>query len=194
VSALDEVLVALRGRPTDVPTRPLPPGVTVRDLDPADPDDVLRWLEVLNAAFERHWTPANHRLAMVENPVVVVDRTFLAETDGRPVGIASIGRFRGNLDVGLGHYLAVHPVAQRRGLATALCSHRYREMAASGRATAEAQTHLHRVGSLRAHFACGFTPKVGVDPWNSLSPPDGPLREEADRRLADLYAAWRAGG
>jgi GNAT superfamily N-acetyltransferase len=194
VSEVDEILVAVQGRLDDVPEVGLPNGFTVRDLDPSDPTDVRRWLDVLNAAFDRDWTVDNHRLAMIENPVVVVDRTFLAERDGTPAGIASIGRFRANLDLGLGHYLAVHPTAQRLGLATALCSHRYRAMAASGLTAAEGQTHLHRIGSLRAHFRCGFLPKFRVDPWNSLTPAEGPLRNAADQRLEEVYAVWKAGG
>jgi GNAT superfamily N-acetyltransferase len=154
---------------------------------------VARWLVVVNAAFERTWTEENHRLAMVENPVLEVDRTFLVERDGEPVGTASIGRYRGNPDVGIGHYLAVHPSAQRHGLALALCSHRYRAMARTGLAVAEAQTHLHRIGSLRAHFRCGFEPKTTIDHWNSLTPPSGPVRDEADRRMGEAYASWRAG-
>jgi GNAT superfamily N-acetyltransferase len=190
--SLDDVLVCVRGRLADVPVVALPDGLTLRDLDPDDPDDVRRWLHVQNAAFDRDWTAENHRLAMRENPYVVVDRTYVAERDGEPVGIASTGRFRGNPAVGIGHYLAVHPSAQRSGLALALCSRRYRDLAATGIEVAEAQTHLHRVGSLRAHFRCGFEPKADLDPWNSVVPTGGPLREEADRRLAELHADWLA--
>lgn len=192
MTEVDEVLVCLRGRLADVPELPLPDGVEVRELDPADQSDVRTWLRVHNAAFDRTWDEENHRLAMVENPVVVVDRTYLAERDGQVVATASIGRFRRNEEVGLGHYLAVHPDARGIGLATGLCSLRYRALAALVD-VAEAQTHLHRVGSLRAHFACGFRPKVGPDPWNSLDPVDGPVREEADRRLVAVHEAWLAG-
>jgi GNAT superfamily N-acetyltransferase len=160
-------------------------------MDPDDPADVRRWLRVHNAAFRRDWDEGNHRLAMVENPVVLVERTYLAERDGEAVGTASTGRFRGNIEIGVGHYLAVHPDAQGLGLATALCSLRYRALVGELE-VAEAQTHGHRIGSLRAHFACGFGPKVGPDPWNSLEPVDGPLRDEADRRLVAAFEAWRA--
>lgn len=192
MNEVDELLVCLRCDLADVPDLPLPAGVEVRTMDPDDPADVRRWLEVHNAAFGRAWDEENHRLAMIENPVVVVDRTYLAEQAGEVVATASIGRFRRNPDVGLGHYLAVHPSSRGLGLATAMSSLRYRVLAEQV-AVAEAQTHLHRVGSLRAHFACGFRPKAGVDEWNSLDPTDGPLRVEADRRLNALYDAWRAG-
>jgi GNAT superfamily N-acetyltransferase len=188
-----EVLVCVRGRLTDVPEMALPDGFTIRDLDGDDPAEVARWLVVVNAAFGRTWIQENHRLAMVDNPVVEVDRTFLVERDGEPVGTASIGRYRRNPEVGIGHYLSVHPSAQRHGLAVALCSHRYRAMAQTDLVVGEAQTHLHRIGSLRAHFRCGFEPKTTIDPWNSLTPPSGPLREEADRRLEEAFAAWRDG-
>jgi len=191
VSAVDDVLVCVRGRLADVPDLPVPAGFEVRELDPCDPADVDRWLEVHNAAFDRSWDHENHRLAMVENPVVIVDRTYLAERDGAVVGTASIGRFRRNPQVGVGHYLAVHPSARGHGLATALCSLRYSTLGEVVE-VAEAQTHVHRIGSLRAHFRCGFEPKVGPDPWNSLDPTSGPLRDEADRRLVEAYAAWRA--
>jgi hypothetical protein len=58
---------------------------------------------------------------------------------------------------------------------------------------AEAQTHVHRIGSLRAHFRCGFVPKPTIDPWNSMAPASGPLREEADRRMQEAFATWQAG-
>lgn len=191
MSEADDVLVCVRGRLAEVPDLPLPAGFRLREMDPDDEADVERWLVVHNAAFDRSWTAENHRLAMVENPVVVVDRTYLAERDGIVVGTASIGRFRGNLEVGVGHYLAVHPSARGVGLATALCSARYTALAATVE-VAEAQTHAHRVGSLRAHFRCGFVPKPGIDPWNSMTPTSGPLREEADRRLAEAHASWQA--
>jgi mycothiol synthase len=193
VTDLDEVLVCLRGRLADVPAVPVPEGVTIREMDPLDPVDVAGWLRVVNGAFERAWEPENHRLAMLDNPVLVVEHAFLAERGGEVVGTASVGRYRGNLDVGIGHYLAVHPSAQRSGLAQALCSHRYRELARSGLEVAEAQTHAHRTGSLRAHFRCGFLPKLQVDPWNSAEPAEGPLREEANRRLQAAYDAWSSG-
>ena len=192
MTGADDVLVCVRGRLADVPELSLPAGCTVRDLDPGDPVEVERWLGVINPAFGRAWTPENHRLAMIDNPVVVVDRTHAVERDGQVVATASTGRFRENLDVGIGHYLAVHPSAQGHGLAAALCSHRYRELARTGVELAESQSHLHRVGSLRAHFRCGFVPKVGLDPWNSAVPAVGPVREDADRRLLEVYAAWRA--
>ncbi len=189
---VDDVLVCVRGGLVGLPEIPPPDRVTVREMDPDDPADVERWLSVENAAFDRSWTAENHRLAMVENPVVAVIRTYLAERDGLAVGIASIGTFRGNPEVGVGHYLGVHPSAQRCGLAAALCSHRYRALAGEGIEVAEAQTHVHRIGSLRSHFGLGFVPKLRVDPWNSMTPVDGPLRDEANRRLADAYAAWQA--
>jgi mycothiol synthase len=187
-----QVLVCVQGRLDAVPEVPVPDGFSIREMDPRDPAEVAAWLAVHNAAFERGWTAANHRMAMLENPVVDVDRTYLAERDEEVVGTASIGRYRRNPEVGLGHYLAVHPSAQRKGLALALCSHRYRVLAETLE-VAEAQTHLHRVGSLRAHFAIGFVPKDRIDPWNSLVPRWGPERWWANRRLARLHAEWCAG-
>jgi GNAT superfamily N-acetyltransferase len=194
VTEVDEVLVCLRGLLAEVPVVPLPDGFALRAMDEDDPDDVARWLEVHNAAFGRAWTVENHRLAMRENPVARVDRTYLVEQEGRAVGTGSIARYRANPEVGLGHYMAVHPDVRGRGLATALCSYRYGALAGMGLEVAEAQTHLHRTGSLRAHFRCGFVPKEGLDPWNSARPTSGPLREEADRRLREEFAAWRAEG
>lgn len=194
MSEVDELLVCVRGRLAEVPEIALPDGFRVRTMDPEDPAEVERWLAVHNAAFDRTWTPENHHLGMAVNPVVVVDQTFLAERAGQVVGTASIGRFRGNLEVGVGHYLAVHPAARRSGLATALCSVRYRALAEQGIEVGETQTHVHRVGSLKAHFRCGFAPKGRVDPWNSLTPTSGPLREAADQRLAEAYAEWQAAG
>lgn len=189
----ESVLVAVRGRLAEVPECPVPRGFFVRQLDPTDPDDVSRWLTVHNAAFGRTWTPENFRLGMLENPVVIVDRTYLAERGGEAVGTASAGRFRGRTDTGVGHYLAVHPSYRGRGLAMALCGMRYRALAEAGLEHGESQTHAHRIGSLRIHFNCGFMPKVGIDPWNSIVPRDGPIREAADARLRKEYAAWRAG-
>ncbi len=190
---VETVLVCVRGRLADVPELDLPAGFTIRDMDPDCPAEVERWLGVVNPAFGREWTRENHRLAMVHNPVVVVGQTYAVEREGEVVATASTGVFRQNPEVGIGHYLAVHPSAQGHGLATALCSHRYRNLGETGLEVAESQSHLHRVGSLRAHFRCGFVPKVGLDSWNSAVPAAGPVREEADRRLAEAYAAWRAG-
>ena len=75
----------------------------------------------------------------------------------------------------------------------ALCSRRYRALAETGLEHGESQTHAHRIESLRVHFRCGFEPKTGIDPWNSIVPRDGPLRDAADARLREEYAAWRSG-
>lgn len=189
----ENVLVAVRGRLAEVPEFVVPAGFAVREMDPSAPEDVDRWLAVHNAAFGRSWTVENFRLGMRENPVVVVDRIYLAERDGEAVGTASAGRFRGSPETGVGHYLAVLPSARGSGLALALCSRRYRALAETGLEFGESQTHAHRIASLRVHFQCGFVPKVGIDPWNSIVPRDGPLRDEADDRLREEYAAWQAG-
>ena len=189
----EDVLVAVRGRLAEVPEFVVPGGFVVREMDPDDAEDVDRWLAVHNAAFGRSWTPENFRLGMTENPVVLVDRVYLAERASEAVGTASAGRFRRSPETGVGHYLAVHPSVQGLGLALALCALRYRALAHAGLVWGESQTHAHRIGSLRVHFRCGFVPKNGIDPWNSIVPRDGPLREQADARLREEYAAWRSG-
>jgi GNAT superfamily N-acetyltransferase len=194
-SRLDDVLVVtrcadLRGLPPPDAASPY----RVEPLDMSDPADVTRWLTVLNAAFGRRWGPAEHRRALLCHPVVRIRHTVAAVApDGTVAGVASVGVFRADEEVGLGHYLCVLPAAQGSGVGRLLLRHRYRLLADEGIRVAESQTHLSRRRSLLLHFEHGFVPKYRHDPWNSPDPSPRALRWTARARLWALHRAWVRG-
>jgi len=161
----------------------------VRPLDLGAPEELATWLEVHNQAFGRRWVAEDHHAAFQAHPIVRVLQTFAAVgPDGRVDGVASIGVFRGNEQVGLGHYLCVRPGVQGSGVGRLLVTHRYQALAAVGVTAIESQTHVSRTASLRLHFDCGFVPKYRLDPWNT---PDrvGPVRRQA--ASLQFWWAWR---
>jgi GNAT superfamily N-acetyltransferase len=190
-SRLDGVLVVTRGEHLDRVTPPeLPSGCTIRDLDPNRPADVDAWLSVHNPALGHGWGPDDFRREVVDHRRVDVHTTYLLLEGDDPVGVASVGVFRVNPTVGVGHWLSVRPDRQGRGLGRLLTAHRYHQLAGEGIEVAESQTHLARRGSLAIHFGLGFRPKYRLDPWNNAPPPLA-LRLQADARLWACFRRWR---
>lgn len=187
---LDRVLVVTRCETLDrVPPAHLPPGCSIRELDPDRPADVALWLAVHNPALGHAWEPADFRREVVEHRAVDVRSTWLLFEGDEAVGTASVGVFRHNPAVGVGHWLSVRPDRQGRGLGRVLTTHRYHQLATQGLEVAESQTHVGRRPSLVIHFGLGFRPKFRFDPWNNPPPPPA-LRLQAATRLWALHRRW----
>ena len=155
-----------------------------------DARDVRLWLDAHNAAYGHSWTDAEFVAAILEHRHIRVTRTFLVDVDGEIAGAASIGRFRRNERIGVGHYLGVTPRAQGQGLGRALVAYRYRELRDEGVEECESQTHIGRTPALMLHFDCGFRPKWHLDPWNNPDTWSKPMRALTNIRLYELYRRW----
>jgi GNAT superfamily N-acetyltransferase len=188
---LDSVLVFVRSDLSGVPEIALPPGYEIRAMDMGSGSDIATWLAIHNDAYGHEWDEDNYRRAILEHPYLTVQHTFFAVDKEVPVGAASVGTYRGNEKVAVGHYLGVMRRAQRRGLANALVAHRYAVMRDAGFTACESQTHLGRTGSLLIHFECGFQPKPRRDRWNNPANAPKPFQVLANRRLRALYRSWR---
>jgi GNAT superfamily N-acetyltransferase len=192
---LDQVLVCTRADLSQLPPLPqlgLPDGVSIRDLDLDDVDDATTWLDVHNRSYGHAWRTDEMRSAMLDHRHIRVTRTFLLLDRDAPVAVASIGRFRRNEDVGVGHYLGVVPEAQGRRFGHVISAHRYRALRDEGVVHCESQTHIGRVRSLFIHFDCGFGPKWRLDPWNNPDTWSTTTRAVTNARLFALQARWRS--
>lgn len=191
-SRLDSVLIRNAGELSDVPAPALPPGYRIEDMDMQDRHDVGRWLALHNHAFGRNWGTADYRSGVVNHPHYDILRTiFLVDSRG-PVAASSLGVFRRNREMGIGHYLAVAPRGQGRGLGKNLARYRYRALAELGIRRTEAETQIVRTASIRAQFGCGLQPKYRFDHWNTLDSASPLPRAIANVRLKRLHREWLA--
>ena len=187
-------LVCTQAALADLPAPRDPAPFRIREMDMTWPDDVAAWLEIHNDAFGRAWGTVDYTRAILGHPHIRVLHTFFVLAGDQPVGAASVGVYRANPAVGVGHYLGFRRDARRHGLAKALVLHRYHALAAHGISVAESQTYLRHPESLRIHFECGFRPKPRRDPWNNPDPA-GPLARLVTRHELDrLYARWAEAG
>jgi GNAT superfamily N-acetyltransferase len=187
----DNVLVCTQGELAHLPAGSVLAGCEIRELDLHHPPDVNVWLTVHNASFGNQWTERELVAAVLEHDHIRVTRTFLASFNDVPSAVASIGRFRRNDQIGVGHYLGVVPECQGIGLGRALAIHRYAALRDEGVRIAESQTHIGRVRSLRLHFDLGFRPKWGLDAWNNTDRWSTSTRLMTNARLQLLYRRWR---
>jgi hypothetical protein len=191
-SRLDRTLVYLQGDVSKAPKPNLPDGYWVEQMDMDDRGEVDRWLHVHNHAFGRDWGEGDFREMVVEHPHYDIQCTFLLYDREGALGTVSIGVFRRNAQMGVGHYIAIHPRAQASGLGKQLAFHRCGALGELGVTHAEAETQIARVASVRMWFSCGYEGKRQPEAWNT---PDecSPLeRAIADRRLARLHRKWLA--
>lgn len=159
-------------------------------MDMQDRGDVAAWLAVHNDAYGHAWEADDYRRAILEHPFLTVSDTFFVVGPDGPVGTASVGAYRANDRVGVGHYLGVTHRAQGLGLGSQLVAHRYAVLRDAGFTACESQTHVGRVGSLLIHFNCGFHPKYRRDHWNNPDHASRPLRALTNQRLRALYRNW----
>jgi GNAT superfamily N-acetyltransferase len=189
---LDDALVCTRTEDlSTLPELPSTPDLGFREMDMADPDEIATWLAVHNDAFGHTWGVEQFRGAILEHPHFEIRRTFFVTQGDRTLGAASIGVFRRNPRVGVGHYLGVSGEAQSLGLGRLLVLHRYHALRDSGIRECESHTHIGRVRSLRIHFECGFAPKVHFDDWNTPNTATPPVRAITNARLKALYRRWQ---
>ena len=188
---LDRTLVCTRTEDLGtLPELPATPRCEVREMDMTDPDDVAVWLAVHNDAFGHTWDVDQFERAILRHPYFDVWTTYFALDGDKAIGAASIGVFRGNPEVGVGHYLGVSRKAQGMGVGRTLVVHRYHALRRAGIVQCESHTHIGRVGSLRIHFDCGFSPKLRFDDWNTPSTASAPVRALTNLRLTGLHRRW----
>jgi predicted N-acetyltransferase YhbS len=187
---LDHVLIYVQAQISEVPEIPIEPGVSIRDLDHKDPDDVNLWLSIFNDAFGRRWREPQYRKRIVEDRYIDVIKTLVLSVDGEPSAVASIGAFRGNPSCAALHYISVLSALQGRGLGLQIAAHGCRQLAEFGHTIVENEIPAHRVHSLKMHHRLGFNVKPGPDPWNT--PPRRPraIQKRALIRIHDRIRQW----
>jgi GNAT superfamily N-acetyltransferase len=189
---LDEAQVCAGGDVTGFPPPDLPAGYGPRKMDMDDRADVQRWLAVHNEAFGRRWAPDEFRRTVLEHPHYEIQETFFLCDPHGVVGAICLGVFRRNRSIGVGHYGALVPRCQRRGLGTQMFFFRCRRLAERGLTRSEAETQIKRAGTLHIWFACGFEPKYRLDHWNTPDESPAFVRAITRRRLQRIHEEWQS--
>jgi ribosomal protein S18 acetylase RimI-like enzyme len=161
---LDHVLIYVEAQISAVPEIPIDPGVSIRDLDHKDPDDVKLWLSIFNDAFGRRWGKSQYRKRIVEDRYIDVLKTLVLSVDEEPSAVASIGAFRGNPSRAALHYISVLFATQGRGLGAQIAAHGCRQLAELGHKIVENEIPAHRAHSLKMHHGLGFNASLVLTP------------------------------
>jgi GNAT superfamily N-acetyltransferase len=191
-SRLDSVLVYTAGAIPPGPYAELPSGHWIEEMDPQDMTDIARWIALYKDAFGRDVGPAGYRSAILDHPHYELVRTaFIVDSQG-PVAVMSSCVFRRNPEIGVGHYFAVAPRAQARGLGKVLSGEHARTLTARGVWRAEMETQITRPASIKLGFGFGYEPKYKPDEWNTPDQAGRIFRAAANVRLWRLYRSYRA--
>jgi GNAT superfamily N-acetyltransferase len=161
------------------------------EMDMGDPGQIEQYLSVHNSAFPIRWGLPEYEGAILRHPAKRVTRTFLVRLDGVVAGSASIGVFRENPAIGLGHYLGVKREYQRIGLGRWLVLQRFQRLRADGLRGVEVETRWRYRPSILLHFGCGFRPKLSPDRWNTPQSEPPALTFATRRAVEELYSSWR---
>ena len=165
----------------------------VAEMNREDESEIGLWLDVHNDAFSRKWGPDEYRAEVLNHPDLQILHTYLVMNDDEVVGTASVGVFRRQKNIGVGHYIQLRRSAQSHGLGKYLLLYRYHKLKQLGIRTCESQTTLVREKALLLHFSCGFRPKTRPDSWNSTGVNSPLARMRANLQLERLYRTWQRG-
>lgn len=186
----DHVLIYVQAQLADVPRVPLAPGVTIRELDPNDSEDVELWLNIFNDAFARQWNESQFRQHVINERFVDVRKTLVLSLDGQPWTVASIGQYRRNPACGALHYISVPAASQGKGFGPQIAAEGCRQLSELGYTFVENQIPAHRIPSLKMHHRLGFRIKLGADSWNTPPTQSQAIQKRALRRTRALSEQW----
>jgi len=165
--------------------------LSVREMDMSDDAQIDTWLEIHNDAFERRWTRAQYDQKVANHPLIDTKVTYFLMDGDDAAAATSIGVWRKNPTIGVGHYAAVRKKYQSLGLGKYLFVFRSRELKNMGLEIVDNQTNLSHRKSLLVHFDVGYELKEGPDAWNTQDFFPSFIRQIADARAKKIYAEWR---
>ncbi|MGQ0811189.1 MAG: GNAT family N-acetyltransferase [Nitrospiraceae bacterium] len=188
---LDSGFVCTQARISDIPPLPDQPSPVVREMDMQDADDIRLWLEIHNDAFHPPWNRKEYDYVILNHPTKLITTTYFIMENGSPIGAASVGVYRRNPEVGVGHYLGFKKDARNRGLGKWMTLFRYHQLRPRGIFLCESETRMSHERSILIHFDCGFRPKLALDYWNTPQSESAALRFLTSHRLTRLYRRWK---
>ena len=142
----------------------------LKEMDMEDESEIREWLKIHNDAFGRAWGFKEYQAFMLNHPYLIVTHTYFMMDESTPMGAGSVGVFKKNKEIGVGHYLGIRKNFQGRGLGKYMVLYRYHKLHEHGIRICESETTLRHKKSLLIHFDCGSRPKFRPDYWNT---PDG---------------------
>ena len=144
---------------------PAPAGVRLRPLDPDRDAVALHALDAASFATNPDYEPESleqFRIGHLEAHNLDPGLSCVAEQDGQPIGFLLARRWEEE-GVGFVDILAVHPQAQRRGLATALLTQAFAAFAAAALGEAQLGVASDNPRALALYERVGMSPKFRAD-------------------------------
>ncbi len=166
--------------------------LTVEEMDMRDEAQIKSWLEIHNDAYERNWKRLKYEEKILNHHLISVLKTYFVMDEAKPVAATSIGVWRKNEKIGVGHYAAVRKEYQNRGLGKYLFLYRAHKLKDMGVEIIDNQTNLSHPKSILIHFDVGCVIKDRPDPWNTPDFFPSVLRRIVNYRLRKLYLHWEA--
>jgi hypothetical protein len=188
--SIDSVIICTQRELSAVPPLPQNRQIVVREMDTSDPVDVSWWLAIHNDAFSRQWTATDFQQNVVDHPHLLITQTYFLVIEREPIGALSVGAFRRNQNVGIGHYMSLKKRWHGKGLGKYLILLKLNSLKNLGMTFAESETTLIRRESIYLHFSSGFHPKNGLDQWNTPDVSVRPIRILAWRKFHRMYREW----
>jgi GNAT superfamily N-acetyltransferase len=165
--------------------RPLPPGVTIRSLDPDDLSDLELTASLVNEVMREHHGHLDHTVESFQRrwrDSAGFDPTtwWLACADGEPAGILLADDSRAEYGDGFVRTLGVTASARGRGIARALLYLSFAEYALRGRdRVVLAVDTQNATGATQLYESVGMRPVVTIDAWSLTVPASAPAGEAA---------------
>ena len=188
--SINSVLICTQGDISIVPPLPQNDQLVIEEMQMSDLGDIAKWLTIHNDAFLRQWVVNDFQQNVINHPYLLIKKSFFILVDREPVGSISVGVFRQNEKVGIGHYMALKRQWQGKGFGKYLILLKLNVLNQFGLTTAEGETTLNRHQSIYLHFSLGFQPKKGLDYWNTPDTSAPLIKMLAWRKLNRMYHDW----
>lgn len=188
---IERAPVYFRWNHTKLPDLPSIHPYYMKEMNMDDQTEILQWLTIHNEVFKRNWGEKDFHQNVIGHPYYDTGHTFFVMDGTCPAGIISIGVFRKNRRVGIGHYLAVRNGARDKGLGKFLIVFGYHKVnEIYGINTIESESFLKHKKAMLVRFSLGSKPKPKPDYWNTPSSSPAIAKKMAYYRVLRLYRVW----
>lgn len=132
-------------------------GFEIRPINPNDEEEVKKWIEVVNNAYDDSKYDIETARRLLKNHHFIENiETFMIFQNENPCAAISFGNFRENKDAGGVFRIAVSKKYQNKGLGKYVILYAYNKLKERGKTVGESIISSHRTKSILVHISIGF--------------------------------------